>query len=157
MGDTPLVVAPRGRSAVGNTPAVTAVLFTALAFGLLGAPTAAAVSVVPAVALVLGGPLLAFVAGILALLGVGEAVGLAPIPAALVLASFLIVATFDEHGSRAAGIYLASVAAAVGTYVLARATVHGLVATAALLIGGIAFVGYGIHRYELLTLGLLDE
>lgn len=157
MGETPLVVAPRGRTAVGNGPAVAAVLFTAVAFGLLGTPTAAAVSVVPAAALVLGGPVVAFVAGTIALVGAGAAVGLTPIPAALVLASFLLAATYDEHGSRVSGIYLATLPTAAGTFVVARSTFDGLLAPTAIVVGALVLVGYGIHRYELLALGLIDE
>ena len=157
MGETPLVVAPRGRSALGNGPVVTAVLFTAVAFGLLGTPMAAAVSVVPAVTLVVAGPLLAFVAGTIALVGVSEAVGLAPIPAGLVLVSFLLAATYDEYGGRVAGIALATLGAAVGTFVVARSTFDGLLAPTALVAGALALVSYGVHRYELLALGLIDE
>lgn len=157
MGETPLAVAPRGRDAVENGPAVAAAFVTVVGFGLLGTPTAAAIALVPAVVLVLGGPLLAFMSGTIALVGVGETVGIPPVPGLLVIASFLLAATYDKHGSRPAGAYLAVVVGAVGSFVIARATLDGLAVTAALLIGGVAFVGYGIHRYELLTLGLLDE
>lgn len=157
MGEPPLVDTPRGRTAVGNAPVVTAVLGTAVAFGLLGTPLAAAVGVVPALVLVLAGPLLAFVAGIIALVGVGETVGLAPIPAAVVLASVLLATTYDAHGARVGGIYLATLAAAVGTFVVARSLFDGLFAPTALVIGGLGLVSYGVHRYELLALGLIDE
>jgi hypothetical protein len=157
MGEPPLVVPPRGRELLGNPPTSAAIGVTAVGFALLGGPAAAALAVIPALGLVLGGPVLAFIVGIIGLLGVGDVVGLAPIPSALVLASFPLAATYESHGPRPAGIYLASVAAAVGTFVVARATLDGLLAVAAVSIGGLAFVGYGIHRYELLTLGLIDE
>lgn len=157
MGETPLIVAPRGRDVVGNPPTSAAIVLTALGLGLLGGPTAAALAVIPAVGLVLGGPVLAFVAGIITVIGVGDVVGLAPIPSALVLASYPLAATYDTHGARTAGIYLASVAAAFGTFVVAQATLDGILASTGIIIAGLAFVGYGIHRYELLTLGLIDE
>lgn len=157
MGETPLVVAPRGRDSVENGPTSAAIVLTVAGFGLLGGPAAAALAVIPAIGLILGGPVLAFVAGIITLIGVGDVVGLAPIPSALVVASFPLAATYDTHGARTAGIYLASVAAAVGAFVVARATLDGVLAPTGIIIGGLAFVGYGIHRYELLTLGLIDE
>jgi hypothetical protein len=157
MGETPLVVAPRGRDSVGSAPMAAAVGTTAVAFGLLGGPLAAVLTLVPAAVLVLGGPVLAFVAATIAFLGLGSAVGVAPIPAALAAAGFLLASTYDTHGPRTAGIYLASAVATVGTFVVARALLDGLLTTTAVVLGGLAFVGYGIHRYELLVMGLLDE
>jgi len=157
MGETPLVVAPWGRDLIGSGPSLAAAFVTVIGFGLLGMPAAAVVGLVPVAVLVIGGPLLAFVSGIIALVGVGEVVGISPVPGVVVLASFLIATTYDEHGRRTAGIYLSAVVAAAGMFVVTQAVFDTLTATATLLIGGIVFMGYGIHRYELLTLGLLDE
>jgi hypothetical protein len=142
---------------VGNVPMSAAIGISAVAFGLLGGPLAAALALVPAVVLVLGGPVLAFVAGTIAVLGFGETLGIAPIPAGLAVASFLLASSYEEHGSRSAGLYLATVVATAGTFVVTRTLFDGLFAAVVVVVGGLAIVAYGIHRYELLVLGLIDE
>lgn len=157
MGETPLVVGPRGRDAVGLVPTSAAIIVTAVGFGLLWGPVAVALAAIPALGLIFGGPLLAFIAGIITLLGIGEPLGLAPIPATLMVASYPLAATVEEYGARTAGIYLASVVAAVGAFVVAQVALDGLLAPTVVLVGALAVVSYGVHRYELLTLGLIDE
>lgn len=134
-----------------------AIVVTVVGFGLLGTPLAAAVGIVPLGALLLGGPLLAFVSGTLALVGVGGALGLAPLPSLLVLASFPLAAAFAEHGRRPAALYLAAFTACIGLFVLTRAAFDSLTTVTAVLVGTLVTAGYVLHRYELLTLGLIDE
>lgn len=157
MSKTPLVVAPRGRDVLGHPPLLVAALFTIVGFGVLGTPAGAAVGVVPMGILFLGGPVLAFVGGVVALAGLGEAVSLAPLSSHLVLSSFLLAATYAESGRRIGVLHLAAIAGYVGLFIMSRSAVDGLAAPMAVLAGVLAFVGYGIHRYEILTLGLIDE
>lgn len=157
MSKTPLVVAPRGRDVLGDPPLLVAVLFTIVAFGVLGTPAAAAVGIVPMGILFLGGPVLAFVGGVIALAGVGEAVSLAPLASHLVLSSFLVAATYTESGRRIGSIHLAAIAAYVGVFIMTQSALDSLAAQMAVLVGVLVFGGYAVHRYELLTLGLIDE
>ena len=157
MSEPPLVVAPRGRDVFGNPPLLAAVLFTIVGFGVLGTPAAAAVGFVPMGILFVGGPLLAFVGGVIALAGVGEAVSLAPLASSLVLSSFLLAATYTEDGRRVGILHLGVITACAGLFIMSRTMFDGLGAPIAILVGVLVFVGYGIHRYELLALGLIDE
>jgi len=135
---------------------VGATLLVLLGFGVLGTPVAAAVGLVPLGVLLVGGPLLSFAGGTLAVIGVGEMVGLPSLPAVLLLASLPIASTYREFGWRVAALYLAVFAAAVGLFVASRSSVS-LTATTAIVVLALCTVSYGLHRYELLTLGLIDE
>ncbi|MEF8859039.1 MAG: hypothetical protein V5A38_08945 [Halolamina sp.] len=157
MSETPLVVAPRGRGVVGATPAVLASLATVAVFGVLGGPVGIAIAFVPVVALVAGGPLLAFIAGTVALLGVGEIAGLPLIPAHLVLASYLVAGVFTEHDRSVGVLFLAIVAIYAALFVIGESSMGGLTETTAVLAGLTAGVSYVIHRYELVVVGLVDE
>ncbi len=157
MSETPLVIPPRGGDAVRSAPTLAAGFVTVVAFALLGGPAGAAVALVPAVALVVGGPLLAFLAGTIAVMGVYESLGMAPLPAHLVLTTFLLAALSIEYDRAVGVLYLTVVTAYVGLFFLTRSTVGGLAETAAVLVAAAALVSYVIHRYELLTLGLIDE
>lgn len=157
MSDTPLVVAPRGRDVVGFTPAFVAALFVVAAFGVLGGPVGAAVGLVPGMVLVASGPLLAFIAGTVVLLGVGEPAGLSVLPAHLVLTSYLVAGFYSEHGRRVGVLSAAVVAIYVGLFVTGRSSMSSLTGTTAMLTGVAALVSYVIHRYELVVLGLIDE
>lgn len=157
MSEMPLVVAPRGRDVVGATPALVAALVTVAAFGVLGGPIGVVVALVSVVALVAGGPLVAFLAGTVALLGVGEMAGLAQIPSHLVLTSFLIAGLHTEHDRTVGVLYLAIVAIYAALFVMGQSSLGGLTETTALLAGLAAVVSYMIHRYELVVLGLVDE
>lgn len=157
MSETPLVVAPRGRDVVGATPAFAAALVTVGAFGVLGGPLGVAVALVSAGALVAGGPLLAFIVGTIAVLGVGELAGLTPIPAHLVLASFLVAGLSTEHDRTVGVLSLAIVAIYAALFVTGQSSTGGLTETTAVLAGLAALGSYVIHRYELVVLGLVDE
>lgn len=157
MSETPLVIAPRGRGVVGLTPTFVAALFTVAAFGVLGGPVGVAVSIVPVVALVAAGPLLAFITGTVALLGVGEIAGLAPLPAHLVVMSFLIAGLYTEHGRSVGMLASAAVALYASLFLITQSSIGGLTQTAVVLAGLATLAGYMIHRYELVVLGLVDE
>lgn len=157
MSETPLVVAPRGRDVVGATPALVAALITVAAFGVLGGPIGVTVALVPVAALVAGGPLVAFVAGTVALLGGGEMAGLAPIPAHLVLASFLVAGLYTAHDRTVGVLTLAIVAIYAALFVMGQSPMGGLTETTVVLAGLAALGSYMIHRYELVVLGLVDE
>lgn len=157
MSDTPLVVAPRGRDIVGATPAFVAALVTVAAFGVLGGPVGAAVALVPAVALVAGGPLLAFITGTVALIGGSEMAGIAPLPGHIVLTSFLVAGLYTEHDRTVGVLSLAIVAIYAALFVMGQSSMVGLTETTAGLAVLAAVVGYMIHRYELVVLGLVDE
>lgn len=157
MSETPLVVAPWGRDVVGATPVLVAALITVTAFGVLGGPLGVAVALVPVAALVVGGPILAFCAGTVALLGGGELAGLPPIPAHLVLAGFLVAGVATEHDRSVGVLSLAIVAIYVALFVVAEGSMAGLTETTAVLAGLAALGSYVIHRYELVILGLVDE
>lgn len=157
MSETPLVVAPRGRDVVGATPALVAALVTGAAFGVLAGPLGVAVALVPVAALVAGGPLLAFVAGTVALLAAGEMAGLALIPAHLVLASFLVAGVSTNHDRTVGVLALAIVAIYTALFAMAQSSMGGLTEPAAILAVVAALGSYMIHRYELVVLGLVDE
>lgn len=156
MSTSPLLLPPRGRDVLGSAPALAAVLGTVLGFGVLGTPLAAAVSLLPALAFVAGGPVLAFAVGTVAVAGVGEIVALPSLPAIVVLTGMLGVDVVDD-GRRAGMLFGAFVAAVVGTYVAVRANEAGLLVTAAVLAGGLVVASYLLHRYELVTLGLVES
>lgn len=157
MSETPLVVTPRGRDVVGVTAASVAAVVTVAVFGVLGGPVGIAVGLVSAGALVAGGPLLAFIAGTVALLGVGEAAGLASLPAHLVLTGFLVADRYAKHGWSVGLVTVAVVAVYATLFVMARSSMGRLTETTAVLVALVALVGYAIHRYELVVLGLVDE
>lgn len=155
MSTSPLLISPRGRDVLGNTPALVAVLATVLGFGILGTPLAAAVGLLPVLAFVAGGPVLAFAVGTVAVAGLGEVVGLPSIPAIIVLTGMLGVDVVDD-GRRATALFGALITAIVGTSVVIQATGTGLLAATAILGGGLVLASYLLHRYELVTLGLVE-
>lgn len=157
MSQTPLVISPRGRDAVQHPATLAAGLLPVVAFGLLGGPIGAAVGLVPAVALVAGGPLLAFIAGTIAVMGAAGTLGMSSLAAHVVLTAVLVAGVYTEYGRRLALLAVAIGAAYVGLFVLTKTTTGGLVEPTAVLLGMAAFGSYLIHRYEQLTLGLLDE
>lgn len=157
MSDTPLVVAPRGRDVIGFTPTFAAALFVVAAFGVLSGPAGAAAGLVTGLVLITSGPLLAFIAGTVALLGVGEMAGLSVLPAHLVLTSYLVAGVYSENGRRIGVLAAAVVAIYVGLFVMGQSLMSSLTQTAAVLAGLAALGSYGIHRYERVVLGLVDE
>jgi hypothetical protein len=157
MNESPLVIGPRGRDAAKSVPVVAAAVLVLVGFGILGSPVAAAVGLVPVAILVLGGPLLSFAGGTLAVVGTAALVGLSPLPAVVLLASLPLAATHREYGWRVAALYLATIAAAVGLFVLSQSAVSSLTSATAIVVLNLCLISYGIHRYELLSLGLIDE
>lgn len=157
MSDTPLVVEPRGRDVVGVTPAFVVALFTLGAFGVLGGAGGVALAFVPIVALVAGGPLVAFIIGTVTVLGAGDFLAGGPLAAHLVLTSYLVAGVYTEHGRRMGVLSLAVVASYAALFVVGLSSTDGLTETTAVLVVAAAGVGYMIHRYELVVLGLADE
>lgn len=156
MNTSPLLLAPRGRDTLGRPLALAAMVGTVLGFGLLGTPVAAALGLLPALAFVAGGPVVAFAVGTVAVAGLGEAVGLPPILGVLAL-SLLLGVDVVEDGRRPTLLFGAIVAAVVGTYVGVRATGTGVLGITAVLGSGLALASYLLHRYELVTLGLVER
>lgn len=157
MNGTPLVTGPRGRDVFGAPPVLAATLAALVGLGVLGGLSGAVTGAVAVVALVAGGPLLAFVAGTVALIGAGGAFGPALIPAHLLLVGLLVAAVYDEYDRETGLLALLVVAVYVALFVVSQSSLGGLTETTAVLAGLAVFVSYGIHRYELLTLDLIDE
>ncbi len=155
MRTTPLLLTPRGRDVLGNRPALVAIVGTVLAFGVLGTPVAAVLGLLPAIGFVLGGPMIAFALGTVAVAGFGGLVGLPPVGAVVVLTGLLGVEVYED-GRRPALLFAALVAAVAGSYVAIRATEATLFTTTAVIVGALALASYLLHRYELVTLGLVD-
>ena len=157
MSETPLVTGPRGREVLDTPPVVGVTVGALVGFTVLAGAVGVAAGVVTLVGLLAGGPLLAFVAGTVALIGVSGAFGTALIPAHLLLVAVLVAAVYDEYGRETGMLALLTVAVYVALFVVAESTLGGLTETTVVLAGLALLVSYGIHRYELLTLGLLDE
>lgn len=157
MAGSPLVVSPRGRTVLEARPLLAAAGAVLVGFALFGGLPGAAVGVATAAALAVGGPLLAYLTGTIVLLGVGDAVGLTAVPGHLLLATFLVGAVTVDRGRRLGLLMLLGVSTYLGLYVGVGAIVDGLAATTGILALLISCLSYVIHRYELLTLGLIDE
>ena len=157
MYESPLVIGPLGRDAARSVPLLLAAVLILAGFGMLGTPAAVAVALLPLGILVFGGPLLSFAGGTLAVVGIGDAVGLAPLPAVVLLTALPVAGTYHDSGRRIAALYLAVVAAAVGLFVMSHSSVGSLTTATAIVVLGLCTSSYGMHRYELLSLGLINE
>lgn len=157
MADSPLIVPPRGRAIRGERSLLAALAILFLGFGVAGGAYGVAIAVVAAAALTLAGPLLAYLSGSIVLFGMGDFVSFDPVVGHLLLAPLLIGAIAVEQGRRAGLISLLAVLAYIGLFVGVGTAVEGLAATTAVLASLLVGLSYGLHRYELLTLGLIDE
>lgn len=157
MAVSPLVTPPRGRAIRTETPLLVALAVVFLGFSVYGGLSGVVVAFVLAVALVLGGPLLAYLAGTIALLGVGDAVSLGILSSHLLLATVLVGAVTVERGRRVGLLSVLAVTGYIGLFVGTSVVVDGLAATTVTIAALVSCLGYGLHRYELLTLGLIDE
>ena len=83
--------------------------------------------------------------------------GLAPVPAPLVVASFLVAGMVTEHDRTVGVLSLAIVAIYTALFVIGQSSLGGLTETTAVLAGLAVLGSYMIHRYELVVLGLVDE
>lgn len=157
MSQTPLVTGPRGRDVFTTVPLLAAILVTVLGFGVLGGAVGMAVGLLPVVVLFVGGPLLAFIAGSIGLVGTSGFFGPVLVPAHVVLMAIPVAALYDEYGREIGLLAALSVAVYVSLFVAGRSSLGGVTEPTVLLALLAAVVSYGIHRYELLTLGLIDE
>lgn len=157
MAGSPLVVSPRGRAVLGERPLLAALAAVVVGLSLLDGPLGAAVGLAAAATLALGGPLLAYLVGTVGLLGVGDAGGVTPVLQHALLASVLVGAVTADRGPRFGLLALLALSATVGAVVGIGAVTDGLLTMAAVVAGLLGTVSYGLHRYELLTLGLIDE
>lgn len=157
MADSPLVVRPRGRAVLGERPLLVALAFVVVGLGLLEGFVGAAVALLAATGLALGGPLLAYLVGTVGLLGTADAGGVTPVLQHLLLSTLLVGAITVERGPRLGLLSLLGLAACVSVFVGVGAVVESLLVTAAVVAGLLVLVSYFLHRYELLTLDLIDE
>lgn len=159
MSTAPLVVPPRGRALLGNAGALAGAGVTVLALTLLGGTAGFAAGLVTVGLLALFGPLVAVAGGVLALLGVGDASGVGPaIGGVLVTLPIVAGAAAAEEGRKLAALIVLVAAAVLGAFLIAGATLDPNRPTAvALVLCLLGLAAYFLHRYEQLTLGLLDD
>ena len=157
MTGSPLVVPPRGRAVLGDRALLAALALVLVGLGLLNGLFGAAVALLTAGALALGGPLLAYLVGTVALLGVAEPGDATPYLQHLLLATLLAGAVTVDRGPRLGLLSVLAIAAVVGAFVGIGAVAESLLTTAAIVAGLLISVSYVLHRYELLTLDLIDE
>lgn len=157
MAVSPLVVPPRGRT-IGTDRsllATLAVLF--VGFGLLGGLYGLAVAATAAIVLALAGPLIAYLSGTIVLLGLNGVIGLDPLVGHLLLVTLLVGAVTAQRGRRTGLLAVLVVTTYVGLFIGISTVVDSLLTTTAVLTVLAVCLSYGLHRYELLTMGLIDE
>lgn len=151
-----LLIAPRGGRPWAELLAASALLAACAVAG--GAPGALAGLAALAVWVALGAPYA--VAGGTIALAAAVLDGLAPLSVALVGAGFLAVvlapAVRTPAPGRFAAVTLAS-ALGLGGVAWAVARVAPLWVAAAALLGALGLAAYGLHRYELVRLGLVPQ
>ena len=157
MTGSPLVVPPRGRAFLGERALLAALAAVIVGLSLLNGLFGAAVGLLAAGALALGGPLLAYLVGTVGLLGTADAGGATPLLQHLLLSTLLVGAVTVERGPRLGLLSLLALLATVGAFLGIDAVAGSLLTTAAVVAGLLITVSYFVHRYELLTLDLINE
>lgn len=142
---------------LGERPLIVALAVVLVGLSLLDGLVGAAVGLTAAATLALGGPLLAYLVGTVGLLGVGDVGGATPYLQHLLLSSLLVGAVTVERGPRLGLLSLFALSATVGVFVGVDAVTGSLLTTAAVVAGLLGLTSYFVHRYELLTLDLIDE
>lgn len=142
-----------------NPFALLATLVTVGVFFILGGPVGVASGLLVVLAAVLGGPLVGFVVGHAALAVVlTEPSAVTIIVAEAGLGMLLVAASVD--GSDRVSTGLLTALAFVGTaafLVVVSELVDPLWGVTAVVVGTLVLVGYTLHRYELVTLGLVTD